>query len=144
MRIWIVGARGAIATTLAAGVVAAQRGLMPLEAVLTETAPFQALDLARLEDIAIGGCDLAPGTLAETAQATLAGVGSFPVAVIEQLMPELSRIVVTRGIMRAGGPAIDLLAGDQRAASTAGTAREAVERIVADLRAFSTGSRPSW
>ena len=82
MRLWIVGARGSIATTLAAGVLAAQRGLVPLEGLLTETEPFAALKLATLERIEIGGCDLAPGTLAQSAHATLAGVESFPVAIL--------------------------------------------------------------
>ncbi|MEO8561219.1 MAG: inositol-3-phosphate synthase [bacterium] len=136
MNLWIVGARGAIATTLAAGVIAAQRALLPLEAVLTETEAFRKLGLAPIEAIRIGGCDLAPGTLAESAKETLAGVGSFPVAMIDAMTPDLAKIVITRGILRGGGPAIDALAGAERAESAAGTAREVVERILADLRAF--------
>ena len=139
MKIWIVGARGAIATTLAAGVVAAQRGLVPLEAVLTETAPFRDLGLASLDDIAIGGCDLAPGTLGETAREALAGVGSFSGAMIDTLMPDLERISITRGVLRGGGPAIEKLAGTHRAAGLAGTARTIADRIIADIRAFAGG-----
>jgi myo-inositol-1-phosphate synthase len=140
VKLWIVGARGAIATTLAAGVVAAQRGLLPLEAVLTETDPFRGLGLAAIEDVKIGGCDLAPGTLAESAKDVLAGVGTFPVAMIDAMSPDLERIAITRGILRGGGPTIDKLAGSHLAAGAAGTAREAVTRILADLRAFSNGA----
>ena len=140
MKIWIVGARGAIATTLAAGVVAAQRGLLPLEAVLTETDPFRGLGLAPLAEISIGGCDLAPGSLAESAKDILAGVGTFPVAMIDAMRPDLEKINVTRGILRGGGPAIDALAGAELAEGTAGTAREALSRITSDLRAFSGGA----
>ena len=139
MRLWIVGARGSIATTLAAGVLAAQRGLVPLEGLLTETEPFAALGLVSLERVAIGGCDLAPGTLADSAHATLAGVESFPVATIDALRPDLERITITRGVLRGGGPAIDALAGDQRVAGAAGTARETLARLVADIRAFAQG-----
>jgi myo-inositol-1-phosphate synthase len=139
LRLWIVGARGSIASTLAAGVLAAQRALVPLEGLLTETEPFAALGLAPLQQVRIGGCDLIPGTLAESAQETLAGVESFPVATIDALRPDLERIVITRGVLRGGGPAIDALAGDQRAAGAAGTARETLARLVADIRAFSEG-----
>ena len=139
MKLWIVGARGSIATTLAVGVLAAQQGLIPLEALLTATEPFAGLGLVSLDGLVIGGCDLAPGTLAESAHATLAGVGSFPVAMIDSLRPDLERITITRGVLRGGGAAIDALAGDQRAATASGTAREAIDRIVADIRAFAQG-----
>jgi myo-inositol-1-phosphate synthase len=139
VKLWIVGARGAIATTLAAGVVAAQRGLLPLESVLTETDPFRGLGLAPVAEIEIGGCDLAPGTLAESAKEVLAGVGTFSAAMIDEMRPDLERIAITRAIIRGGGPAIDKLAGAHLAAGAAGTAREAVARVVDELRTFSGG-----
>ena len=139
LKLWIVGARGSIATTLAVGVLAAQRGLVPFEALLTETQPFLALGLATLAGLEIGGCDLVPGTLAQTAHATLVGVGTFPVAMIDALMPDLERIAVTRGILRGGGATIDALAGDERAATAAGTARQAIDRLVAAIRDFARG-----
>jgi len=139
VKLWIVGARGSIATTLAAGVLAAQRGYVPLEGLLTETEPFAALGLDPLQHIEVGGCDLNPGNLAESAHATLAGVESFPVAMIDALRPDLARIAITRGVLRGGGPAIDALAGDQRAAGAAGSAREVLTRLVEDIRAFAKG-----
>ena len=139
MKLWIVGARGSIATTLAVGVLAAQHGLIPLEALLTATEPFAGLGLASLQGLVIGGCDLGPGTLAETAHAALAGVGSFPVSMIDALRPDLERIRITRGVLRGGGAAIDALAGDERAATASGSARESVDRLVADIRAFAQG-----
>jgi myo-inositol-1-phosphate synthase len=140
LKIWIVGARGAIATTLVVGTLAARRGLLPLEALLTETEPFRGLGLAPLDTIEFGGCDLHPGTLADTARAALAGVGFAPPPVIDALAPELERVHVTRGLLRGGGPAVEALAGDERVALAAGSAREAVRRIVDDLRAFADGA----
>lgn len=140
MKIWIVGARGAIASTLAVGTLAAQRGLVPFEGLLTETPPFRALGLASLDDVEFGGCDLIPGTLAETAQQSLVGVGSFPATLIDALMPELAHIRITRGILRGGGPTIDALALGERTATAAGTARAAVERIAGDIRTFANGA----
>ena len=140
MKIWIVGARGAIASTLTVGLLAARRGLIPLEGLLTETPPFRALGLASLEDVEIGGCDLIPGTLADSAHEALQGVGCFPVALIDAVMPALERITITRGILRGGGPAVDALARDQRVASAAGNARDALSRILADLERFANGA----
>ena len=136
MKIWIAGARGAIATTLTAGVLAAEHDLVPLEAVLTETAPFHGLGLPPLDCVTIGGCDLAPGTLATSARDALAGVGSFSSETIDALLPDLERIRVTRGILRGGGTAVEALAGTERDALTAGTAREAADRLLGDIRAF--------
>jgi hypothetical protein len=110
----------------------AQRGLVPLEALLTETEPFRELGLAALAGLEIGGCDLAPGTLAQSAHVALAGVGTFPVAMIDALIARLERITITRGILRGGGATIDALAGDERAA----TRREVRGRR-------STGSSPT-
>lgn len=140
LKIWIVGARGAIASTLTVGLLAARRGLIPLEGLLTETPPFRALGLASLEDVEIGGCDLIPGTLADSAHEALQGVGCFPVALIDAVMPALERITITRGILRGGGPAVDALARDQRVASAAGNARDALSRILADLERFANGA----
>lgn len=139
MKIWIVGARGSIATTLVVGTLAARRKLVPLEAVLTETEPFQGLDLPAIDGIAFGGCDLRPGTLAESAHDALAGVGSFPAPVIDALLPELERVQVTRGVLRGSGRPVDVLAGAERAAGAAGTAREIVGRLTDALRAFAAG-----
>jgi Myo-inositol-1-phosphate synthase len=139
VKIWIVGARGAIASTLAVGTLAAQRGMTSLEGLLTETPPFQGMGLVELHGTEFGGCDLSPGTLAETAQDALVGVGCFPPPMIESLMPDLQKVNITRGILRGGGPAIDALAHAERAATAAGTARAAVERIASDIRTFANG-----
>ena len=139
LKLWIVGARGSIAATLAAGVLAARRGVSPLEALLTTSEPFASLGLEPLDAIEIGGCDLAPGTLAQSAPAALAGVGILPAATIDTLLPDLERIRITRGVLRGGGATIDALAGDQRGATASGTAREVLDRLVADIRAFAQG-----
>jgi myo-inositol-1-phosphate synthase len=140
LKIWIVGARGAIATTLVVGTLAARRGLLPLEAVLTETPPFRDLDLPNVAEIEFGGWDLKPGTLAESAREALTGVGSFSAAVLDALAPELAGVRVTRGVLRGGGPAVEALAGEERAAGLAGSAREVVARLVDELRAFADGA----
>jgi myo-inositol-1-phosphate synthase len=66
----------------------------------------------------------------------------FPAATIDALLPDLERVVITRGVLRGGGAAIDALAGDQRLATASGSAREVVDRLVGDIRAFA-GSEPT-
>ena len=140
MKIWMIGARGTIATTLVVGTLAARRGLLPLEALLTETEPFRALPLPPVAEVAFGGCDLRAGPLADSVPATLASVGSFPAAVVEALLPELAAIPITRGILRGGGRGVAALVDDDAAEALQGaTARAAIERITSDLRAFAGG-----
>lgn len=140
MKIWMVGARGTIATTLAVGTAAARRGLLPLEGLLTETAPFRALPLAALDAVEFGGCDLRSGKLAESARACLSAVGAFPAAILDAVMPDLELIPITRGVLRGGGRTIDALAGAEMDAEVTSSAREAIERLGADLRAFAKGA----
>lgn len=139
MKIWMVGARGAIATTLTVGALAARRGLVPLEALLTETPPFRGLGLADVHEIGFGGCDLHAGRLAESAPAALASVDCFPASVIEALRSDLETFHVTRGILRGSGRAVEALAGVGAADDARERARAAVARITADLRAFAGG-----
>lgn len=48
----------------------------------------------------------------------------------------LSSVPITRGVLRGGGGVIEALAGTLAPEMVRETAREAVERITADLRAF--------
>lgn len=136
MKIWMIGARGTIATTTAVGTMAARRGLIPLEGVLTETPVFARLDLAPVGEIGFGGCDLRPGTLGEAARANAASVGVFSPALLDILAPELERIPVTRGILRGGGAAIEALADEDTVRGAAEPVRTAARRIAAELLDF--------
>jgi myo-inositol-1-phosphate synthase len=133
----MIGARGTIATTVAVGLHAARRGLIPLEGLLTETPPFQPLDLAPAAAIEVGGCDLRHGDLAEALRDSVRTVGVFPPPLVEAVAEPLSNVPVTRGILRGGGESVRALAGDEVHAPE--SARDAVARIAADLRSFAGG-----
>lgn len=139
MKIWMIGARGTIAATTAVGTLAARRGLLPLEGLLTETGPFRELDLTPAAEIYFGGCDLRPGHLAEAVRAGAAGSDVFSPGVLDAVVPELAGVPISRGILRGGGPAVRALAEDEAEEDSRGTAREALDRIAGDLRAFSDG-----
>jgi myo-inositol-1-phosphate synthase len=137
LKIWLIGARGTVASTAAVGTLAVQRGLVPLEGVITESEPFQELGLPRIDDLSFGGCDLRSGTMWEAVSEAASSVEVFSKPVLEALAPELRAVPVTRGILRGGGEAVRVLAeGEEHGAETV---REAVARITRDLRAFTAG-----
>ena len=139
MKIWMIGARGTVSTACVAGVVASQEGLLPLEALVTETAPFRGLGLQPVEGIGFGGCDLREGTLAEAVMGCSATSAIFQHAVLQAVDKRLEGVPLTRGILRGGGAAIERLAGVDAAAMAGETAREAVARVSADLGTFLGG-----
>jgi myo-inositol-1-phosphate synthase len=135
VKIWIIGVRGTTATTAVVGTLAAQRGMLPAEGLLTETAPFRELPLPTFESLRFGGCDVEAGTLADSVRASMAVVGVFPPAVLDALAPALEEVPVTRGIVRdAAGTRVG-----PDAAGGAARLREAIERVAGDIADFAAG-----
>jgi myo-inositol-1-phosphate synthase len=137
VKIWLIGARGTVASTAAVGTLAVQRGLVPLEGVITESEPFHELPLPRIEDIEFGGCDLIAGTMWDAVSEAAVSVEIFRASVLEALAPELRKVPMTRGIMRGGGEAVRALAPGQEHATE--TARAALARITKDILEFTGG-----
>ena len=136
MKIWIIGARGTISTACIVGMVAAQEKLLPAESLLTEGQRFRSLGLAPLDEISFGGCDLRAGDFQEAALACTSTSAIFPAQVVSAVADRLKQIPITRGILRGGGVAVEALAGSAADEMRKETAREAIDRIMADLRAF--------
>jgi hypothetical protein len=65
--VWIVGARGAIATCVAYGLAAVIEGLLEPIGLATEAAPLDRLDLVPLESIVLGGHDVCHRDLSTSA-----------------------------------------------------------------------------
>jgi myo-inositol-1-phosphate synthase len=142
VKIWLVGARGTIATTTTVGTLAVQEGLLPLEGAISATPVFADIDLARVEELSFGGCDLRPGTMADAVLAcpSIGTVFSFPV--LQQLLPRLEDLPITPGILRGAGEAVRGLADAGVGELLDEGARAAVDRIMRDLRAFA-GDEPA-
>ena len=117
--IWFIGARGSVAATATVGLLAIQRGLAPTDGLVSELPDVAAADLVPLDDLVIGGHDVAQHTVAEQA-ANLARSGVIPYGLPEQLASELAEVEARiRPGVAAGVP--------QRAG---------IEQLVADLTAF--------
>ncbi|OXM63077.1 myo-inositol-1-phosphate synthase [Amycolatopsis vastitatis] len=118
--VWLVGARGSVATTAIAGAAAMRAGLAARTGCVTELPDFAGADLPGLEDLVFAGHDVVDTPLVKRAEhLAAAGVlpSTLPAAVTAELEAAEARL---RPAPAEGG-------------------RSAIDRIVADLTAFRAG-----
>ncbi|MFD1829607.1 inositol-3-phosphate synthase [Streptomyces desertarenae] len=123
--VWLVGARGSVATTAAAGWAAVTAGLHPPTGMVTETAPFAGCGLPSLADLVVGGHDTSDCPLPKRAEALAEG-GVLPHGLPAAVHAELAAVDAA---IRPGGPQ----PGDGR------TDEELIDAFAADLDAFTAG-----
>ncbi|GGW94645.1 inositol-3-phosphate synthase [Streptomyces lomondensis] len=104
--VWLIGARGSVATTAVAGCAAVTAGLHPPTGMVTETPPFTGSGLPALPSLVFGGHDTLDCPLPKRAEALAAG-GVLPPGLPSAISAELA--AADREI-RPGGP----LPGDTR------------------------------
>jgi myo-inositol-1-phosphate synthase len=140
--VWLVGAKGGVATTMMTGLAALRRGAIDPVGLVTETDPFKRLGLVAFEDLVVGGHDIRSGRLGDEARRMwnesraippdlIDGAASFFAEVEPRLRP---------GTLVASGDRIRSLA-DPDAAAVVETPRAAVERIHRDLAEFAAAER---
>lgn len=66
--LWLIGAKGGVATTVITGLSALKRGTTGNAGLLTQTESFQKLGLVEFDQIVVGGHDIRPGSLADEAR----------------------------------------------------------------------------
>ncbi|MFJ8647549.1 inositol-3-phosphate synthase [Streptomyces sp. NPDC093546] len=120
--VWLVGARGSVATTAVAGCAAVAAGLHPPTGMVTETPPFLDCGLPALTSLVFGGHDTAACPLPKRAE-ELTAAGVLPHGLAAAVRTELS---AADAEIRPGGPA----AGDTR------TDEELIATFAADLVDF--------
>ena len=135
--LWIIGAKGGVATTVMTGLAALARNAIPSTGLVTELDPFTRLDLVPCTDIVVGGHDIRPGRLGDEARRMwvesraidpelLSGAEPFFAAVEARIRP---------GTVVAAGDKIRELA-DPSLAARSETPRAAVARLRSDIEAF--------
>ncbi|MEU3509253.1 inositol-3-phosphate synthase [Streptomyces longwoodensis] len=120
--VWLIGARGSVATTVVAGCAALTAGLHPPTGLVTEGPEFADSALPALSSLVFGGHDTTDCPLPKRAEQLAAGgvlPHRLPVAVAAELAAA-DREIIT------GGP----LPGDTR------TAEELIAAFTEDLRGF--------
>jgi myo-inositol-1-phosphate synthase len=135
--VWLVGARGGLATTLLCGVSLIRRGLVSATGLLTETPAVAGMRFPALGDLVFGGHDIRTGSVHATAVEIYRETGTIPYDKLEVVADELHAIDadIKLGTARGCGAAIERLAVP-KARSGRGTAQHEIDRLAADMRAF--------
>jgi myo-inositol-1-phosphate synthase len=120
--VWLIGARGSVATTVVAGCAAMTAGLHPPTGLVTETPPFTGSGLPALSALVFGGHDTVDCPLPKRAEALVAG-GVLPPGLPTAVTAELA---AAEREIRPGGP----LPGDTR------TEEDLIAAFTADIRSF--------
>ena len=118
--LWLVGARGSVATTVATGLALITARGHGTDGLVTEQPELAAAGLVALDHLVVGGHDVVDVPLLKRA-AQLADAGVIPHTALSLVHDELER---TDSRVRSG-----YRAGHERQA-------DAVERLAADIRAF--------
>jgi len=119
--VWLVGARGSVATTATVGALALRAGLTPATGVVSDLPEVAVAGLPPLDGLVVGGHDLGTDPLVKRAE-QLADGGVLPRALPTALADELD------AVDHRLRPGYEPGAGEQQGA--------AVDRLAADLVAF--------
>lgn len=111
--VWLVGARGSVATSAVAGAAALAGGLVPPVGCVTELPPFAAAGLPSYGDLVFGGHDVV-GTPLEKRAEILADGGVLPHRLVPQVAAELraADAEIRPGCESADPEAVSRLVGD--------------------------------
>jgi myo-inositol-1-phosphate synthase len=88
--VWLIGARGAVATTTIVGAAALRLGRARPIGLVTETAPLSAAPLAPLDSLVFGGHDLTDTPLIKSAHALCRDAGPLDAQMVRALEDELA------------------------------------------------------
>ncbi len=131
MKVWLIGIKGAVATTTLVGVLAIKRGLCAANGIPSEDASFSRLNLVRLEDIGFGGHDIRNATLYEAAYQNVSENNTFDTTQLAKLKEEIESIPVRCGIVNNCGNAISALCDNEEQ-----TLSDAANKVSDDLRHY--------
>lgn len=140
--VWLIGALGGVATTVAVGARALARGLTASTGLVTARPGFAGIDFAGFDRLVLGGCDLRSGTLLESAIEIERANRSLHPELLRALESDLASIDAERtvGIVCNPGRAIErLTGGGVESAATGATPtplRREVDRLRAELKSF--------
>lgn len=135
--LWLVGARGGVAATVAAGLVALARGETADTGLVTQSPQFQGCGLAAWDAWVVGGHEVAGGALTQSVERLEAQQGAIPPGTADRYRDDLKAIDrrIRPGVLYRSGPAIESIA-EGHSVIEERTPRAAIDRIAQDLRAF--------
>jgi myo-inositol-1-phosphate synthase len=134
--LWMIGARGSIATCVTYGLAGLRAGLLEPVGLVTEREPFRRLDFAAFEDLVLGGHEVAAGDLSRSAgELVRHGILSGELVAAASAEAAALDARIRPGVLDVadvGRAELDPRASALGAASP----RERVARLTEDLRAF--------
>jgi myo-inositol-1-phosphate synthase len=135
--IWLLGARGGVATTSIVGLSALKQGLTGSQGLVSELPGFAQLDFAPWTDMVVGGHDIRATTLIEEARQLQRASRALDETLIRQCEDDLDRVDqrIRPGVLFKVGPAIEKIA-DASMRQSAKTPRQAIVQVQQDLREF--------
>ncbi len=137
--IWIIGAKGGVASTVTVGLIALKKGLAPNHGLVTQLPQFAGLDLAGFGDFTLGGHEIRDVSLFDEAMQMVRVSRAIDGDLVAKCKPELDKIDknIKPGTLFNVGATIDKLASDDlRKSKAKETPRAAIDRVQADLKEF--------
>ena len=136
--LWLVGAWGGVATTVAVGLAALQEGLTPEFGLVSALPKFQELDLIDWDQLVIGGHEIRDLSYGQAASQLNGRSGVFSTELLDAIA---SRLAVFDDNVRPGtlinvGKTISSLAGRRTKSLDKERPVAAIERISTDLNEF--------
>ncbi len=135
--VWLIGARGGLATTLITGSLALAKRLRKPIGLLTETDFFEGFPFARFEDLVFGGHDIRDTTTRAAALEVGEDSGTIPPELVQVLGRDFRKVdkEIRPGILVNAGKAIRALA-DAEYLDEERSLVEMVDGLRSDLREF--------
>ena len=135
--IWLIGAKGGVATTAIVGLVALKKGLTDNHGLVSQLPQFDDLGLADWKEFVIGGHEIRDTTLYAEANKLVDESRAIDGRIVEKCKNDLNKIDanIKDGTLFNVGKTINSLAHDKLRKKTE-TPRDAIKRIQRDLRAF--------
>jgi myo-inositol-1-phosphate synthase len=139
--VWLIGAKGGVATTAIVGLLALQKGLAPATGLVSLLPQFAGLDMPDWGDLVVGGHEIRRATLFEEAQRVATDMRAVSVESLAKSRDELDAIDarIRPGTTRRVGTTITALA--DLPLPEDGTAHDTIVRLQADLREFQDANR---
>jgi myo-inositol-1-phosphate synthase len=134
--VWLIGARGSIATCVTYGLAGLRAGLLEPVGIATEREPFRRLGLCAFEDMVLGGHEITVGNLSRSA-GELVRHGILSAELVAAVSAEAAALDarIRPGVLDLSDVGRAEL--DPRAASLGGVSpRERTDRLSEDIRAF--------
>jgi len=137
--IWLIGAKGGVASTVNVGLAALKKGLIGTAGLATELPQFAALELADWKDFTVGGHEIRDVHLFNEALNMHAVSRAIDADVINKCRADLNGVDknVRAGTLVNVGPVIEGLAAEH-VKKIKESPREAIERVQQDLKDFAS------